>query len=188
MLSFLRGVVVDKWGGEVLVDAGGLGFLVKVPVSLFCRAERGKGVTLWIKSVFKERDGGFVHYGFSSREELELFEMLLKVPSVGPQVAMALISHLGVDGFWRAVETGDAEALKRAPKVGDRTARRIVSELSRPSEVRASSTVEGVVEALVSLGYTRQEALKAVSSVGASGDETEEELLRRALRILGEGI
>ncbi len=186
MFSFLEGRVVHKRGWELFLSVNGLGFCVRVPPQLSDRTSVGDSLFLWVRSFYREKEKEFVHYGFGSLEEVELFNRLIKVPSVGPQVAFSLIAHLGCEGLIRAIESEDAASLSSVPKVGPKTAKRIVSELSR-LEPSGGSKEGYVVEALVSLGYSREEALQAVSQVAIEEGDTEEEILRKVLKRLGEG-
>ena len=190
MFSFLEGIVVSKAPGEVLLSVNGLGFRLTVPVGASSQIpDVGKKAFFWVRSFFREKEKDFVHYGFLDRRELELFNLIIKVPSVGPQVAMSLISHLGYEKFVGAVEEGDVEALSRVPKVGKKTAKRIVTELGkeRISLEPVPSAEKAVLEALVSLGYTPKEAEEALRKVDAQWN-SEEELLRLVLKELGRGL
>ena len=190
MFSFLDGVVVSKSPGEVLLSVNGLGFKLIVSVNAHSQIpEKGERAFFWVRSFFREKEKDFVHYGFLDRRELELFNLIMKVPSVGPQVAMSLISHLGYEGFIRAVDEGDVDALDRVPKVGKKTAKRIIAELGKEKFAleAASSAEKAVLEALISLGYTAKEAKEAILSVKDKWSN-EEELLRLALKELGKGL
>ncbi|BAT71116.1 Holliday junction DNA helicase RuvA [Thermosulfidibacter takaii ABI70S6] len=187
MFAFLKGKVITKHGSELFIDVNGLGFAVVVPVDLFCNIQEGQELFLWIRSFFREREKDFIHYGFRKREELLLFNRLIKVPSVGPQVAMSIISHLGYRRFLQVIENGDLNALKAVPKVGAKTAKRIAAELGKELLVAEEPSVfASVVEALVSLGYTREEASKVLSQVEVEEGDTEEVILTKALKKLGE--
>ncbi len=190
MFSFLDGIVVFKSPGEVLLSVNGLGFKLIVPVNAHSQIpEKGKKAFFWVRSFYREKEKDFVHYGFIDKRELELFNLIVKVPSVGPQVAMSLISHLGYEGFIKAVDEGDVDALNRVPKVGKKTAKRLIAELGKERFAleTESSAEKAVLEALVSLGYTAEEARKAILGVRERW-RTEEELLKLALKELGKGL
>ncbi len=190
MFSFLEGIVVSKSPGEVQLSVNGLGFRLIVPVEDSSQIpDIGEKAFFWVRSFFREKEKDFVHYGFLDKRELDLFNLIIKVPSVGPQVAMSIISHLGYERFVGAVEEGDVEVLSRVPKVGKKTAKRIVAELGkeRISLGTIPSAEKAVLEALVSLGYTLKEAEEALRRVDVQW-KTEEELLRLVLRELGKSL
>ncbi len=186
MFSFLEGVVVEKGSGTLILSVGGLGFSVVVPIGLWSEAKPGKKIFLWVRTFYREKEKDFVHYGFARREELELFNRLIKVPSVGPQVAISIISNLGVEGLEDAVGRRDLDALKRVPLVGPKTARRIITELGKDIAVETfNAKISAVFDALLSLGYTKKEAKEALSAIEVSRDDTEEQILKRVLKRLG---
>jgi Holliday junction DNA helicase RuvA len=141
------------------------------------------------------RDDQAVLYGFTSSAALGLFLMLLGVSGVGPRTALALLSTLGVAALQRAIAAEDISALSAAPRVGRRTAGRIVLELKGKVELGdadAASAPAGddtqVIAALLALGYSTSEARRAVDGLEKSPDSTLEDRIRLALQRLGGGF
>ena len=188
MFSFLKGTVTGKTPHELLISVNGLGFAVQVPIEVLSQAKEGEEIFLWLRSFFREKEKDFVHYGFRTKEELRLFNLLLKVPSVGPQVAMSIISHLGCAKLTETIEKADTQTLGSVPRVGPKTAKRIITELSKEIQPEtAESRHREVVEALMSLGYTREEASEALASIQIEKDDSTEDILKKALKRLGAG-
>ncbi|HET8570178.1 MAG TPA: Holliday junction branch migration protein RuvA [Candidatus Limnocylindria bacterium] len=184
MIASLRGRVVARGTDHVVVEVGGLGYKVFVP-----RPPEREEVQLHTHQVVRE-DGHFL-YGFASREELALFELLIGVSGVGPKAAMAILSVSRPADVAAAIATGDAAALARAPGVGKKTAERLIVDLkgkvagiaARGGEPAAPGDEVGA--ALVSLGFTPAEAAEALRSVPPAGAAAPAERLAAALRLAG---
>ncbi len=186
MLAFLEGIVVDKSPSEVLVNVSGMGFSVQIPFDTFrFIPEAGKKVFLWVYTYIGEKE--IKLFGFKDREQLDLFKTIISIPKVGPNVALSIISHLSHERFFEIVDSGDISALKAIPKVGEKTAKRIISELKGVIPSKTFSSKEGdVLSALKSLGYTDEEAVKALRMVENKESLSEDELLKECLKILGD--
>jgi holliday junction DNA helicase RuvA len=201
MISILQGEVLEATPLSVVIDVGGVGYEVRVPVST---AERipgvGKRAKLFIHDVYREDDQAL--YGFISREERDFFRLIVeKVSGIGPKIALALLSKLSLQMISSAIAAGDVAMLSKTPGIGKKTAERLVVELRDkvlPSGGAASSVVTGgisaaahgganpfidTVNALVALGYgvdvADKAARKAVAKLG-EGASTEA-LLKAAL-------
>jgi len=166
----------------VVVEAGGVGYKVFVP-----RQPEGEDVVLHTHHVVRE-DGQFL-FGFQSREELTLFELLTSVNGVGPRAALALLSASRPAELAAAIASGDAAAIARAPGVGKKTAERLIVDLRgkisrvQPGDLPAQLPPEDeAAAALVALGYTASEAAAALRGVAPAGGATTEERVRAALR------
>lgn len=187
MIALLRGVIAAVDGQRLVVEVGGLGFEVWVPLSLATQSTVGDTVRLFTH--LHVREGEWTLYGFATAEERDLFRLLLNVPGVGPRVALNLLSTLSVGAIQRAVLEEEPALLSRVPGIGRKTAEKIVLELKDklPREmevVEVTSPVHAadaeVIEALVALGYSVVEAQRAVQ--GLPPDVTDvEERLRLAL-------
>ncbi|MFP4200665.1 MAG: Holliday junction branch migration protein RuvA [Clostridia bacterium] len=199
MIGKLRGRLDEVTGEGVVVDVGGVGYQVKVGMKGASRlGAPGERVVLFIHTHVREESLDL--YGFISRGELSTFELLLGVSGVGPRMALAILDTLDADGVRRALASGDAKLLTRAPGVGKKTAERLILELGdRVADVlqfpaSGGGVEEGgpaseALEALAALGFGRAEALEAISSaLEGSEDPQVEELVRRSLALLsGEG-
>lgn len=195
MIAQLRGTLEDKRPNQVLVDVGGVGYLVHIPLSTFyALGDLHSGVTLLIYT--HVREDALALYGFLSAREKHLFELLISASGVGPVLALKILSGMSVDDLVPAVRASDLARLTRIPGVGRKTAERMIvelrdklAEIEESEELRqpvAATGVAGdVVSALLNLGYEKHSAEKAVERAGKNGrSETFENLLRGALQEL----
>ena len=184
MIARLRGVVLDRGMDHLVVDVGGLGFLVYGPSGAITRTTIGEEVTLHTHLLVRE--DGMTLFGFLEPHEQRLFQTLLGVSGVGPKAALALLSVLKADELAFAIASGNAAALARAAGVGQKLASRIVLELREKMTAAAPATVPGVeseevVAALMGLGYSQAEAVDAVARSELPADAPIEEKVRLAL-------
>jgi Holliday junction DNA helicase RuvA len=195
MIAQLRGTLEDKRPNQVLVDVGGVGYLVHVPLSTFyALGDLHSNVTLLIHT--QVREDAISLYGFLTSREKHLFELLISASGVGPVLALKILSGMSVDDLVPAVRTGDLARLTRIPGVGRKTAERMVVELrdklaamEGPEDARHPVTTTGtsgdVVSALLNLGYEQRTAEQAVERAKKDGAmETFEDLLRATLQQL----
>jgi len=198
MIAQLRGTLADKRPNQVLVDVGGVGYLVHIPVSTFyALGDLHSNVTLLIHT--QVREDAISLYGFLSSREKHLFELLISASGVGPVLALKILSGMSVDDLVPAVRSGDLVRLTRIPGVGRKTAERMVVELrdklaamETPEAARQPATTTGtaadVVSALLNLGYEQRAAEQAVERAAKDGahglPETFEALLRATLQQL----
>jgi Holliday junction DNA helicase RuvA len=195
MIAQLRGSLGDKRPNQVLVDVGGVGYLVHIPLSTFyALGDLHSNVTLLIHT--QVREDAISLYGFLSAREKHLFELLISASGVGPALALKILSGMSVDDLVPAVRSGDLARLTRIPGVGRKTAERMIVELRDKlaameiaEDTRKPVTITGtsgdVVSALLNLGYDQHAAEQAVERAGKSGaSETFEALLRSALQQL----
>lgn len=189
MIALIRGDVVARGTDHVIVDVRGVGYKVFVP-----RHPADDAVTLHTHQVVREDAQQL--YGFETREELALFEMLIGVSGVGPKAAMSILGVARPAQVAAAIASGDAVALARAPGVGKKTAERLIVDLkgrighgASDREPIASAPDDEAAAALQALGYTPAEAMAALRSVPPVGAATTEERVTRALRAAGrEGV
>jgi len=189
MISLVSGTVAVRRGDHVVVDTGGVGYRLAASAETL-RHVPAVGKSVVLHSHLVVRDDALALYGFATEEERELFLMLIAVQSVGPKVALAVLSGGPPRDLLAAVAAGDTARLQAAPGVGKRTAERIVSELrekvgataSVPAHVTAvrSEDPRGLArDGLVGLGYTALEADELLD--GAEGEKPED-LIAHALR------
>ena len=194
MIGQLRGVLVDKRPNQVIVDAGGVGYQVQIPLSTFA----GLGAlhaeaTLLIHTHLREDQ--IALYGFLTAREKQCFEMLISTSGVGPNLALKILSGMNLDELVPAIRKGDVLQLKRIPGVGQKTAERIILELrdkfavveiAGAGKAASRSQVESdVASALVNLGYDERSVEKTLEEVRGAADSNFETLLRAALQKLG---
>jgi holliday junction DNA helicase RuvA len=188
MIALISGTVAVRRGDHVVVDCAGVGYRLAVSAETLKQVPAiGRSVTLHAHLVV--RDDALALYGFATEQERELFLMLLGVQSVGPKVALAVLSGAPPRELLAAVAAGDVARLQAAPGVGKRTAERIVVELREKVGValpagsisvsRADDPLSLAREALVGLGYSPAEVEELLD--GAAGESTED-LISHALR------
>jgi Holliday junction DNA helicase RuvA len=195
MIGELRGRVLKKAPGELVLDVAGVGYKVTIPVSTFCRlGEAGSEARLLIHT--HVREDALALFGFLTTEEQELFELLIGVAGVGPKLAVNILSGIEAPELVLALRAQDVARLQRIPGVGKKTSERLVLELrdkvqklqvTAPApELRGGATLkEDLVSALANLGYSRPEAEKGVErALAADAGGRFEDLLRRTLRVL----
>jgi holliday junction DNA helicase RuvA len=195
MIGQLRGRLTDKRPNQVLVDVGGVGYIVQVPLSTFAAlGELHTEVTLLIHT--HVREDALSLYGFLSSREKHFFEMLLSASGVGPSLALKILSGMSVEELVPAIRGSDLGRLTKIPGVGRKTAERIVVELrdkldavtvevERPAASSPAGVEADVVSALVNLGYEARAAESAVTDARReNGAGNFEKLLRASLQSL----
>jgi len=197
VIAHLRGRISEKHPNRVIVDVGGVGYDVLVPLSTFYGlSEAGGDIALRIHT--HVREDALQLFGFATVLEQELFERLISVSGIGPKVALGVLSGIEPQELIRAIERGDLARLTAIPGVGKKTSERIVLELKdrlpRVPEAAVAAGLESpvesalqddVVSALVNLGYHRPLAEKAfASAIRIVPDSGFERTLKQALREL----
>ena len=182
-IARLKGVVLERGPDWLIVDVGGVGFLVYGPSGTLASARTGSEVVL--HTYLAVREDSMTLYGFATAEEQRLFQTLLGVSGVGPKAALALLSVMTADELTYAIASGNAAALARAPGVGQKLAGRIVLELRDKlvagAPVALPDDGSEIVAALVGLGYSQAEALEAVAKSELPPDAPVEQKVRLAL-------
>ena len=195
MIAQVHGRLLRKGPQEAVVDVGGVGYRVTIPLSTFYRiGEPGNEVTLLTHT--HVREDALALFGFLTAAEQALFERLIAVSGVGPKLAVSILSGIEAPDLVAALRASDVVRLTRIPGVGKKTAERLVLELKdkvqglaateEPAPVAAAAgrAKEDLVSALLHLGYSRPEAERAVDRALKEGEGRFEDLLRRTLRIL----
>ncbi len=189
MIGAIRGNIIEKDDGLLLVDVQGVGYIVHVPTPLTNGVEAGQEI--FLRTHLQVRENELTLFGFSEADEVEIFHILLKVQGIGPKVALAIQSHLSAETLKQAVAQDEAAALTRVPGIGAKKAKQIVFQLKGKityDDVFAAAapvidTAGGeVVAALTSLGYSVVEAQTAFQNLPKdAADESVEEKIRLAL-------
>jgi holliday junction DNA helicase RuvA len=193
MIALIRGAVVDRSDGAVVVDVQGVGYRVLVPAGTAIPAP-GREVTL--HTSLQVREDSLTLYGFMERGSLRLFELLLTSAGVGPKLGLAALSALAPAALETALAEGDVAVLTSVPGIGRKVADRLVLELRdrvagasiAPAGTVASgddADVATVREALLGFGFTALEVRGVLAGLGAVDGEDAAGLLRRALSALG---
>ena len=204
MIAHLSGILLSKEPNQVIVDVGGVGYDVTIPLSTFYDLdEQKKDVQLLIYTHVKE--DALQLYGFKTAGERKLFIHFISVSGVGPKLGIALLSHMKADELIESIKSNNLARLTQIPGVGRKTAERLVvdlrdkmiqlsqSQVAQETGVRPETTYVSsedsvradALSALLNLGYQRSGAEKAIdAAVGEGGDVTVESILRRSLKKL----
>lgn len=194
MIAFLRGTVAEARPRSIVVDVGGVGYEVLVPLSTYDALNPQRGQQVLLKTHLHIRENAQTLYGFATDEERDIFLLLVeRVSGIGPSTAIAILSGLRVEDFKQAVVQGDIQTIARAKGVGKKTAERIVLELkdkiglaSTWEAQQSGSTSQAAADAelaLVALGFKQSEARKALIPLVEKNPMADaEELIREALR------
>lgn len=183
MIGHLRGTILEKHPGEVIVEAAGVGYEVQIPISTYTTLP-GAGAPVALRIHTHVREDALVLFGFATAEEQTVFEKLITVSGIGPKLAITVLSGLPTADLIGAIRTSDLERLVRIPGVGKKTAERIVLELKDklaaldlsgrtavPEQSAQSFTPleQDVLSALQNLGCSRATAEQAVRKVTERG-------------------
>ncbi|MDH4064161.1 MAG: Holliday junction branch migration protein RuvA [Acidobacteriota bacterium] len=196
MIAFLRGRVLEKQPNRLVVDVGGVGYDVAVPLSTFYTAgDPGAEISLRVHTHVREDQ--IALYGFASQVELSVFERLIGVSGIGPRLALAVLSGIEARDLTSAILRGDLARLTRVPGVGKKTAERMVVELrdrlptvlpAEPGDAEsapADARRDDLTSALANLGYDRRAIDQALDAVlHGQTDAPFEQHLRAALKTL----
>ncbi len=200
MIAFLRGTLLEKHPNQVIVETGGVGYDVLIPVSTFS-ALPDAGAEIRLRIYTHVREDALSLFGFFTPEEKTIFEKLISVSGIGPKLAITVLSGLNTADLVAAIRNSQVDRLVRIPGVGKKTAERLVLELkdkldsigmaasagaSAPPAAPALKAVEqDVLSALLNLGCNRAAAEGAVRKAKASGvGEDFEPLFRRSLELV----
>ncbi len=199
MFSYLRGILAEKASNYAVIECGGVGFKLYTSYTSLCDSKCVQGSEVVFHTYMYIKEGIMDLYGFSSKDELELFELLISVNGVGAKGALSILSTMNPSRLSLVIASGDAASIKKAPGVGAKIAQRIVLELK--DKIRneafidsasdafadivpeASGERDEAVNALVALGYSGAEAKKAVSKVDANVSDVEN-IIKLALKSL----
>ncbi len=193
MIGSLSGKMILKQPPRLLIDVNGVGYECEAPMSTFYGLPAtGDKVTLHTHLII--RDDAHLLYGFATMAEKELFRHLIRVSGVGPKIALAILSGIGVDEFWNSVRNGESLRLTKVPGIGKKSAERLVVELrdkagaidSHTAMISAgmgiaASPLQEARSALEALGYKPAEAQR-LADVAKGENLTAEEIIREALK------
>lgn len=196
MISYIKGDLTEILEDSIVVEACGIGYNIMVPASLF-RELPSVGRMVKIYTHFQVKEDSMSLYGFFSRDDVKIFRMLIGVSGIGPKGALGILSVLTPDDLRFAVLAEDAAAISKAPGIGKKTAQKCIIELKdklsleeavqiKMSHNQAAASAGGeddprdeALQALVALGYSSSEAMRAIK---AAQGETVEDLIKSALK------
>lgn len=199
MISYLRGELAAIEEEKIIIDVGGVGYGIYMSQSALAVMPR-IGEEIKIHTYLNVREDAMQLFGFLTRDDLEIFRLLIGVSGIGPKGGLSILSKLSSDDLRFAVLSGDVKAISAAPGIGKKTAEKLIVELrdrldleSAPDQDAGGDSSAGgqgtgevqseAVQALVALGYGNTESMKAVRKV-LKGNETVEEVLKEALKIM----
>lgn len=187
MIAMLRGQVEDIRGSHIVLDVGGVGYLVAVRAPLDFKLNE----TVSFHTHLAVRENALDLYGFVTRDEREMFEHLLKLPKIGPKSAMQILTQADIPLLKKAVINGDATYLSKMSGIGKKSAEKIVSGLRDIfdgadyfGEGSADGSDSDTIDALVALGYPQRDAREALGKIDPEVTGTNDRL-KAALRLLG---
>lgn len=200
MIAFVRGTAVDMTENSVIVEAGGIGYEIYMTGTDLSQIHMGEEVK--IHTYFNVREDAMQLYGFRSKDDLQMFKLLLGVNGVGPKAAVGVLAGITADELRFAILSDDVKTLSKAPGIGKKTAQKLILELKDKMKLEDAfelklaheqeTAVAGLgeisdgrqeaVEALVALGYSSTDALRAVRKVTDVAPDDVEGLLKAALK------
>lgn len=200
MYAYIKGEIADISEDNLVLECNSIGYNIKIPLSVAQRLP-GIGATVKIYTYTSVREDAFTLFGFLSKDDLEIYKKLIAVNSIGPKGALSILSVMSADDLRYAILSGDAKAISKAPGIGNKSAERIILELKdkitikMPVEesisnrdVAGISTISAAkneaIEAMVALGYSPTEALKAIKQLDVTDDADSGIILKQALKII----
>ncbi|HVF56688.1 MAG TPA: Holliday junction branch migration protein RuvA [Pyrinomonadaceae bacterium] len=206
MIAHLTGKLIAKEATSVILDVGGVGYEVTIPVTTFYGMEEA-GAQIQLRIYTHVREEALQLFGFKTARERELFKLLISVSGIGPKSGIAMLSGMSADEIVSAIRTNNLARLTSIPGVGKKTAERLVIELRDKMAALSSPALEAetlnaiagapptedvlredTLSALLNLGYQKATAEKAIGqAMQEGGDLSVELLLRRSLRHLSKG-
>lgn len=198
MYSYIKGTLVDMEEELIVVEAGGIGYNIYTTAQTFHYLP-SVGEEIKIYTYLNVREDAMLLYGFLTKDDLRVFKLLIGVNGIGPKGALGILSVMTTDDLRFAVLGDDVKALSKAPGIGAKTAQRLILELKDKlsleeafeqklehtqdkRENNAKGAKNEAVQALVALGYSSSEALKAMNDIEVAADTDVEELLKAALK------
>lgn len=196
MISYIKGILTQVSDGMAVIEAGGIGYGVFVsPSTISALGNLGDEVKIYTYMNVKE--DGISLFGFYTKEEQSLFNLLISISGIGPKIALGVLDRLPPKALVSAIVTGDVKAFEKAPGIGKKTAQRIILELKdkfknadfldwpEASEIMPATDMTGAkaeaTEALQALGYSLSEAVRAVMPVYEEGMAAEK-IIKLALK------
>ena len=205
MIQFVRGILDTVSENEIVVENQGIGFGILVPLSVVSALPQ-TGNEVKIYTYMHVREDAMQLFGFLTKDELAMFQLLITVSGIGPKGALGILSVMDADALRFAILADDAKSISKAPGIGVKTAGRLILELrdkvdfeeaiegaldrgemnaaGRSSAGENGAAANEAIQALVALGYSSAEAVKAVKKVAAAPDQTVEDILKAALKNL----
>lgn len=199
MIAFVRGTAVDMTESSVIVEAGGIGYEIYMTGADLSQIRMGEERKIY--TYFNVREDAMQLYGFLSKDNLQMFKLLLGVNGVGPKAAVGVLAGITADELRFAILSDDVKTLSKAPGIGKKTAQKLILELKDKMKLEDAFELkmaheqekaaglsemtdarQEAVEALVALGYSSTDALRAVRKVTDVASDDVEGMLKAALK------
>ncbi len=199
MYAYIKGEIVDITDDNLVLECNNIGYNIRIPLSVAQRLP-GIGADVKIYTYTSVREDAFNLFGFLSKDDLEIYKKLIAVNGIGPKGALSILSVMSADDLRLAILSGDAAAIAKAQGIGKKSAERIILELRDKVSMMSKSDLDSedlttgtsvdtgtkneALEALVSLGYTPSDALRAVRQIEITEDMDAGTVLKQALKII----
>jgi Holliday junction DNA helicase RuvA len=191
MIAQLNGKLIEKNPTELVIDCGGVGYDVKISLNTYTTIGSAEAIRVYTKLIVRE--DAQILYGFASREEREMFNYLISVSGIGPNIAMVMLSSMVPEEIAFAIQTEDVVTIQGIKGIGAKTAQRVILDL-KGKVMKIAGGIENspalnntnrfdALNALVSLGFDKKAAEKAIDKVD-SGELAVEILIKEALKVL----
>ena len=201
MITYIKGRLEEVDTEQIVIDRGGIGYRIMVPASLTQRL-LNVGTDIKIYTYMHVREDAIQLFGFLTKADLDMFKLLITVNGIGPRGALGVLSVLSASDLKFAILAGDAKTISSAPGIGKKTAEKTILELKdkvkledafeekleeaeqKENEDGQQAVRQDATEALVALGYSQTDALKAIRSIEITPDMDAEQLLKLSLKKL----
>lgn len=199
MIAYIKGELTDIEADKIIVESGGIGYNIYVPTSVIMGIGN-IGTTVKVYTYLGVKEDSMTLYGFSTKEELKIFRLMIGVSGIGPKGAIGILSSLSTDDLRLAVMSEDDAAIAKAPGIGRKTAMKLIIELKDKLNIDdavsvnvSSNIIDNTItndirsealQAMVALGYSQSQAAKAVKSADIDDNTTVEDVIKHALKII----
>jgi len=192
MIAHLNGRLIEKNPTNLIIECGGVGYFVKISLNTFSAIGTTESVKVLTQQIIRE--DAHLLFGFATSEERDVFNLLLSVSGIGPNTAILMLSSMSPNEIANAIQTEDVRSIQAIKGIGAKTAQRVIIDLKdKMLKVEWSDATNifvgnntnrfDALTALISLGFDKKSAEKAIEKI-ATGDESVEELIKGALKIL----
>ncbi len=199
MISFIKGELMEVFDDTIVLENQGIGYNIRVPATVLSSVGN-IGSTIKVYTYLQVREDDLSLFGFLTREDLNIFKLLINVNGIGPKGALNILSTISPDDLRFAVLSEDVKLISSAPGIGSKTAQKLIIELKDKLKIAdgfeknqavvgsadksAAGAKNEAIEALVALGYSSSEAIKAVKAIDNIADMDSEAVLKAALKNL----
>jgi Holliday junction DNA helicase RuvA len=192
MITHLNGKLVEKNPTTLVVECSGVGYEVKISLTTYSAIKEDESVKIYTQLIVRE-DAQLL-YGFATKEERDVFNQLISVSGIGPNTAMIMLSSLSPEEVAHAIQSEDVKTIQSVKGIGAKTAQRVIIDL-KDKMLKIAFTSENIftlsntnridaLTALVSLGFDKKSVEKVFDKIISTGEETVEQLIKEALKVL----